>query len=668
MNMRLAFSWLAGALALTAQQGSPSKGDAYYHFSMGHLFSEQIGATGGRNPEFVNQAIDHYRNALKADPSAGFLADELADIYLQTGRYKEAETDSQAALRDNPNDINARRVLGRIYLRLIGDPQRGRINQDYVKKATEQYTRVAEAHPKDADAFLTLGRLYKLQQDSVESEKAFKKAMDLDPGNEEAISGLAMVYSDLGDNKRAAEMLKLLSDKQPSLNNLLSLAGSYEQTSDYALAAETLKRARKLDPDNEQIQRALARDLSLADKLDEAAELYQELLKAKPKDWEAHLRLSQIYRQQNKFDKARQSLDEAKKGDPNNIEVLYHEVGLLEGEGKTEEAIGAMKQVVTATAKRNYSASEKGQRAMLLERLGILYRSEDRYADAVATFQELAALDPAQAARGQAQVADTWRQAKDYAKANEEIEQAYKKYPNDRTVRIVRANIMAETGRVDQGAADIRKMLDGKSDRETYLLIAQLYEKAKNYAEMGKAIDAAEKLSMSNEDKETIHFMRGAMLEKLKKTDQSEAEFKKILAMNPSSASALNYLGYMWADRNVKLDEALGMIKKALDQEPNNGAFLDSLGWVYFRLGKLDDAATYLRRALDRSGKDPTVNDHLGDVYAKQGKWKDAAAQWERSVKLYDQSPQGEHDSAEAAKVRKKLDGARVRVAKEQKR
>ena len=34
--------------------------------------------------------------------------------------------------------------------------------------------------------------------------------------------------------------------------------------------------------------------------------------------------------------------------------------------------------------------------------------------------------------------------------------------------------------------------------------MAQIYEKAKNFTEMGKALDAAEKLSTSKEDKENI--------------------------------------------------------------------------------------------------------------------------------------------------------------------
>ena len=91
--------------------------------------------------------------------------------------------------------------------------------------------------------------------------------------------------------------------------------------------------------------------------------------------------------------------------------------------------------------------------------------------------------------------------------------------------------------------------------------------------------------------------MRGAMYEKMNNLDAAEAQFRKVLEINPQNAGAMNYLGYMLADRNIRLQEAFKLIAKAVELEPNNGAYLDSLGWVNFRLGKLDEAETALRRA-----------------------------------------------------------------------
>ena len=184
---------------------------------------------------------------------------------------------------------------------------------------------------------------------------------------------------------------------------------------------------------------------------------------------------------------------------------------------------------------------------------------------------------------------------------------------------------------------------------------------------MAKSLDEAEKLSKSKEEKETVYFMRGAMFERMKNFDAAEAEFKKVLDVNPDNTSALNYLGYMLADRNVRLEEAQGLIEKAVNREPNNGAYLDSLGWVYFRLNKYPEAEQTLRKALESMGKDATVHDHLGDVYFKEGKVREAVMQWQTSLKAWQAGPPSEADQADVAKVQKKLDSAKVRLARESK-
>ena len=165
----------------------------------------------------------------------------------------------------------------------------------------------------------------------------------------------------------------------------------------------------------------------------------------------------------------------------------------------------------------------------MLDEYGILSRSEEKYPQAIEAFRQLAALGGEYAARGALQIIDTYRQSKDYATALKEADAALKKFPDERSLKVERATVLAESGKVDEGAAELRALGTGDRARETHLALAQLFEKAKRYADMGKELDEAEKLSTSNEDKETIHFMRGAMYERMKKFDHSEAEFRKVL-------------------------------------------------------------------------------------------------------------------------------------------
>ena len=654
----------------SAQQSSTSKPDsatdkatAYYNYSMGHLYAELAGAYGNRG-EYLNRAIDFFKAALKADPTNDYLVEELTDLYLQSNQLRTAVGEAEDMLKKNPDNVQARRMLARIYTRLIGDAQQGQVNEEMLKKATEQYQIITSKESDDVDSWVTLGRLYRVARNSVEAEKAFKKALEHDPENEDAMTGLAMVYSDVGDTTNMVAMLQKVADKSPNLRTLTTLASAYEQMRDYAGAAEVLKRALALSEENAQLKRALAENLLRADEDLEALALYQDLAKAEPRDIQIQLRIAEIYRSQRAFDKAAEALAKARELDRDSLEVQYEQVNLLEAQGKMPEAIDALKKMVAGTTKSQYSQSERGTRAMLLERLGYLYRNNQQYPEAAEAFKNLADFAPESGSRAAVHLIDTYRISKDYKQAESAAAAAIKKYPDDRLLIVSYANLLSDLGRTDEAAAKIRSLIKG-DDRDLYLTLAQIYEKAKKYPEMAKAIDQAEKASKSDAEMETVHFMRGAMHEKMKDFDAAEKEFRKILEANPDSAGALNYLGYMLADRNIRLNEARDLIQKAVDIEPNNGAFLDSLGWVHYRLGNFDKAENFLVKSIEHLSGDPTVHDHLGDVYMDQGKVKQAIDQWQLALREWEKNSAADRDEEAVAKVTKKLEGARTRMARE---
>jgi tetratricopeptide (TPR) repeat protein len=659
------------AVVLGAGQGAPgaasevdSRATAYYHFTMGHLYAELAGMYGNRS-EYVDKAIEHYKAALKADPGAAFLAEELTDLYIQAGRLRDAVVEAEQMLARDPGNVEAHRILGRIYSRMIGDPAQGRLDEGMLRRAIEQFQKVTEKDPSDAEALVTLGRLYRLAQNSVEAEKAFQKALELDPDNEYALHGLALLYSDLGDTKTAVQMWERLAQRNPHPRIFRALAATLSEARDYSGAVAALRRALELAPKDTEIKRELAENLLLKGDYNEAATLYGELADANPRDAQYPLRLSQIYRQQGDLKKAREAHERAKALDPGSLEVQYNEVNLLEAEGQLASAIARLKEILNSTARVAYAPPERANRVMLLERLGLMYRANEQPSEAVEAFRQMAQLDADLGARAAAQIIETYRAAKQFAQAEQEAERAFKQYPNDRMLRLVRASLLADLGRGAEAVAEVKRLLDGSKDRETYLALAQICEKTKDFAGMAAALDEAERLSQSDEEREVVFFMRGAMYERMKKYDQAEAEFRRVLKMNPRNASALNYLGYMFADREVNLEEALELIQRAVELEPNNGAYLDSLGWVYYRLGRLDEAERYLRLALERVPRDPTVNDHLGDVLYRQGKIKEAIAQWQISLKEWEAGSKAELEPDEVAKIQKKLEGAKSRLAKD---
>ncbi len=658
-------SQATGALPPATKEASSPKAAAYYHFSLGHLYEELAGTYGNKN-DYVNKAIENFRLAMKEDPSASFLVEDIAELYRMSGRIREAVEEAQTALKTNPDDLNARRVLAHIYTQQIGDAQTNHIDEGMARRAVEQYKIITEKDPKDVDSLVMLGRLDRVLEDSVDAEAAFKKALDQEPDNDDAITGLASVYSDRGDAKTASGLLEKLVQKNPSPRALVILANSYESMHEYALAVNAYKKALELDPNRIELKGALAQDQAMAGQFDDALATYKDLSTANPQDAQPYLGMAQIYREKRDFANARKMYDKAKALDPDSIEIRYNEVGLLEDEGKTGDAIIALKGILDSTVRRNYNPAERGYRAKMLEQLGLLYRSNDQYEKSVDAFRQIAVLDPDLSARAEAQVIDTYRLAKDYTKAQQESNDAAKRYPTDRTLTQVRAQLLADEAKTDQAIAELKKLLDGKNDREVYLAMADVYQKGHNYSEMEKVLDAADKLSTGKDDKAGVLFLRGAMYEREKKYELAEKTFRQVLDLDPTNASAMNYLGYMLADQNIRLSEAQDLIKKAVSLEPNNYAFLDSLGWVYYRMNRLPEAEQELTRSVQLMSKDPTIHDHLGDVYFKQGKIKEAISQWQSSLNEWHSSAPADIEPAEVAKVQKKLDSARVRLAQEQ--
>jgi tetratricopeptide (TPR) repeat protein len=637
------------------------KSDAYYHFAMGRLYAEMGQAEGNRTE--INKAIQNYEEALKLDPDASIIFEELSDLYIATNRLQDAISQAEAQLKENPDNLGARRMLAHVYMRSLSNGQNG-INEDALRKAMDQYQKIVQKDPKDAESWVMLGRLNGFLHNTPEAEKNFNQALQLEPESEEALVGLAELYQQLGDSKRAAEKLKAAVDKHPSPRTLYALAQAYEDLEDYKAAADALQHALEAGAEDERIPAELGRDLMASGQMDEALKLYQEMAGQNPRDPETQLRLCEIYTKKGDLVKARGAFSRVKVLAGNNPRVRFAEVPLLEAEGKRDQAIATVKSILDDTVKKTYSDDEVKTRELFLEGLAELYTKTDQPTQAVETLRLQAAIDPASAPRVEAEVINIYRVAKDLTNARSEADAALKIYPKDATIAEEHALVLGDQGKVDEAVTEIRALSKGKANTATLLEIAGLYEKAKRYSDTEKTLDEAEKVAATDADRLNVYFQRGALYDQEKKFDESEAQFKKVLAMDPNNASALNYLGYSLADRNIRMDEAFQMVKKANDLAPEQPAYMDSLGWVYYRQGKLDQAEELLVRALGQT-KDPTMRDHLGDIYFKEGKTREAVSQWQAAVKEYN-AGNTDMDAEELAKINQKLQTAQAQLAKHQ--
>ena len=659
------------APAKTAATASPRKVDraaAYYHYTVAHMYEEQVTVYG--RSELANKAMEEYRLAIEADPSSEFLTSGLAELYVKTGRIRDAVLQAQDILKRDPNNLEAHKLLGRIYLRSLGDlPGGGNGSDNVLKLAIEQYEQIVKIEPNNLDDHLLLGRLYRLNNDLQKAEAELKTAVQLDPDSEEAVTTLSLLYSDEGDTTRALQVLSSVPDTGRSAKLYAALGATYEQRKDYKSAIDAYKHAIQLDRDNLDAIRGLAENLLNDGQIDAALDQYKVIADANPEDAQTYLRISEIYRRQGKYDEALESLKKAEAMVPDALEVPYNVAVVYQAQARYDEAEKVLQDLLKKTEKpeSSYSQSDRNNRGIFMERLGMVYRDQENYPAAVETFRKMLTLGDDNARTGYQNIIDTYRGAKQWPQATAAAKEAVQKLPNDRELRMVLDSQLADNGDPEKPLADVRSLLKGTpEDRDVYLRLAIMYTRLKRWSDAEEALNKAEQLSTKADDKEYVYFLRGDTYEHEKKYDEAEAEFKKVLAITPQSAAALNYLGYMNADRDVRLEESLNYIKLAVSLEPTNGAYLDSLGWAYFKLGKYDLAEENLTKASLRMGSDPTVQDHLGDLYQKTGRLKLAAAHWERAIDEWSKTVTAEVDGDALAKVQQDLDAAKVKLAKEE--
>jgi tetratricopeptide (TPR) repeat protein len=313
-----------------------------------------------------------------------------------------------------------------------------------------------------------------------------------------------------------------------------------------------------------------------------------------------------------------------------------------------------------------YSDQDKNNLSLFLDRLAIVYREQSKFDEAIAAYQKMAALGGDYEERAYDSEVDAYRDAHQYDKATQVAREAAGKHPKNHGLQLMLALQLPDSGHPEAGVTLAKSLLNGSStDLETYRALTTIYTRLRQWKDAGEALVHVQKLSKSKDDLLYAAFLEGTLADRQQKFDDAEAAFRKALAIDPRNSMTLNYLGYMMADHDRDLNEAVEMLQKAVKLDPQNYAYLDSLGWAYFKAGNYALAETDLRKAVERDSTEPTVHDHLGELYEKTGRLRLAAQQWEESLKEFAVTAPADTEPGDMGKVQKRLDSARIRLAKE---
>jgi len=625
--------WLVGLLTVwgTVSAFAQLPVDPYFEFLNGRRL-EKAGELGA--------ALQAFERAAVAAPEAAGIRAEIARFQLDQNKPREAVASARAALALDDSNVGAHRVLG---LLLGGSEER-------MQEAVGHLERVLETPAGGTDVALqsTLGRLYLFTGAVPKAIDLLGRLLEDQPYLLPARVTLAQAMAAAGRHDDAIAVLEPAARADPRLT--ASLALIYEGAGRLRDAADAYGRAAAASPNNRQFQLRHASALLVvpgASPLKQALNVLARLLVLDSKDAGALYLQSQAYRQTGDMFAAERSARAILATEPDSVAGAYALSLVLGQSRRFKDVVDYLEPFVASAAARGQSATD------LLTYLSVAYQALGRHNEAIDALKRAksAARDgtPALDARlVQAHVG-----AKRYAEAVSLAEAAQKRYPDELQFIYLQARALFQGGKSSQALSLLETVVGSHpDDLESYLTLAELYGESGRLDDGLRLLDRA---AQQFPDNVAVPFRRGFILAEANRDADAEEAFRGVLNRQPNNGPALNYLGYMLADRGSRLDEAIELITRALSSDKDNPSYLDSLGWAFFKRGDLTEAEKHLTRAADALPLNSVVQDHYGDLLAKAGRYRDAVDAWIKALN-------GDSDEIDSSVVEQKIRDTRGKI------
>ena len=525
------------------------------------------------------------------------------------------------------------------------------------KPAPDLALRPQGAHKADALARFVEGMAFEENGEMERALEAYRKVLNVDPGQSEIASRVAGLLIQQDDFPQAIDVLKDAIKANPKsaepYQQLAFIYTRYLKRTDQAI--EYANRAIALNPgDVEGYQRLVEIELAAGQER-KALEALDRALKVQSRDPNFWIRLGKLYvailfksDSQPKADELKKTNEIFKRAAENSADdpgILKDVADYYAASQQLKEAIPLYLRVLElqpddANAREKLATgfvltNQRDKAVEMLEQ--IIKEHPEKYQP-----YDLLAQVLDEEARS-LQRANRIEEAKaKFAKVAANYEQSLLINPNHAGTYVRLAELLLSALRDPERAVrllgDARRRFPGAPEIVYYLAIAQR-EAKQNQQAVATFEEALHEAQLEEDDdfvNAKFYFNYGAAAEQAGLYNKAADLLRKSIALDPeNSAEASNYLGYMWADHNMNLEEAETMIRRALQSEPNNASYLDSLGWVEFRKGQFDRALDDLLRAAKTAEReDPVVFEHIGDTYLKLNRTREALEAWQKALSL----------------------------------
>jgi len=625
-TMMKSASFLLAVTLLTSVPAFGAASDAPLAFAVAKLLADEGS---------FREALEAFEEAVELAPEDPFIRSEYAEFLTRLAelsrspKYRQQQLDRaleqvEAAQRLAPTDLDVQQVVGQTFLAAA---EANPASPVPLARAVEAFEVVRKGNPGALRARLTLGQIYGYQGRWGEAAAIYREILAANPRDRRTYDRLVDAFFNAGRTDEAEIALEeILSFDPEAPEARLALSEMKAQKGEHRAAIELIESGTEEFRASEKARQRLAVEYYLAGEPTTAMSMLDALGEAGQTGNLGTLR-ALILDAQGRNDEAVAQLRKLLTEEPDNSELSSTLSRILLRQGQHGEAAQVLARVVAGL-----EASENPDQAIPL-------RFE--WADALIAAGDWAGVDkvmePLQgsnnprvrAGAGLVGAESLVRQRK----PEDALALLARTGPQDPGSIARRAEILLELGKNDESLV-LLDQLKRAGDEESILSAATLYQRLNRYPD---AIRLLEDFLQGLETPPVRSlFLLGASYERDGEHDAAVGAFRKVLEQQPEFPEALNYLGYMWAERGENLEEALTMIQKAVRVDPDNGAYVDSLGWVFFQLGRHEEALTHLRRAAQLVPGDGTVLEHLGDALLAVGQVEEAREAYLRALELED--------------------------------